>query len=619
LSQFWCCDLIVIFKTINDDAVKQKAGWVLISLMLQFLQVQAQEVTLYQQFNGRYDFTIFGNTLNYAPNGLNTLCNISTSSTASLVLSPDDTVVKAYLYWAGSGSGDFELKLNGQDITADRSWNVIQNSSDLIFFSGFKDITNQVIAEGNTTYTLSDLDLTNVILDYCPNGTNFGGWAVIVVYESPTLPINQLNVYDGLDYVSNGHPIELELTSLNVIDNDGAKIGFLAWEGDENLALTESLKFNGTTLSNALNPGFNAFNNTNSFTGSDELYNMDIDVYDIQDLIVPGTDAASIALSSGQDFVIINAIATVLNSQLPDATVSVEDVEVECNSRNIVAHYTIYNLNSTDVLPAATPIAIYANDVFINYTETLAPLAVGESYSDVISLVIPPEVPLEFNLTFVVDDNGSGEGDVLEIDETNNGFNFQVLIPSSPTFNQPAPLYSCNLGSTRAIFDFSAYDDLVRQDASHTVSFHESEDDALNDFNEILNTSTYEASSTPHQIYVRIENSDQCFSVTSFTLNSRNCPPTVYNFVSANNDGRNDTFFIEGLRDIFIHFKLSVYNRWGVLLWNGSNNVADWDGIPTKGLLIDNNPAPDGTYYYVLELNDPGYPEPLTGFLYLNR
>ncbi|HEY0047544.1 MAG TPA: gliding motility-associated C-terminal domain-containing protein [Flavobacterium sp.] len=587
--------------------------------MLQFLQVQAQEVTLYQQFNGRYDFTIFGNTLNYAPNGLNTLCNISTSSTASLVLSPDDTVVKAYLYWAGSGSGDFELKLNGQDITADRSWNVIQNSSDLIFFSGFKDITNQVIAEGNTTYTLSDLDLTNVILDYCPNGTNFGGWAVIVVYESPTLPINQLNVYDGLDYVSNGHPIELELTSLNVIDNDGAKIGFLAWEGDENLALTESLKFNGTTLSNALNPGFNAFNNTNSFTGSDELYNMDIDVYDIQDLIVPGTDAASIALSSGQDFVIINAIATVLNSQLPDATVSVEDVEVECNSRNIVAHYTIYNLNSTDVLPAATPIAIYANDVFINYTETLAPLAVGESYSDVISLVIPPEVPLEFNLTFVVDDNGSGEGDVLEIDETNNGFNFQVLIPSSPTFNQPAPLYSCNLGSTRAIFDFSAYDDLVRQDASHTVSFHESEDDALNDFNEILNTSTYEASSTPHQIYVRIENSDQCFSVTSFTLNSRNCPPTVYNFVSANNDGRNDTFFIEGLRDIFIHFKLSVYNRWGVLLWNGSNNVADWDGIPTKGLLIDNNPAPDGTYYYVLELNDPGYPEPLTGFLYLNR
>jgi gliding motility-associated-like protein len=619
LSQFWCCDLIVIFKTINDDAVKQKAGWVLISLMLQFLQVQAQEVTLYQQFNGRYDFTIFGNTLNYAPNGLNTLCNISTSSTASLVLSPDDTVVKAYLYWAGSGSGDFEVKLNGQDITADRSWNITQNASGLIFFSGFKDITDQVIAEGNTTYTLSDLDLTNVILDYCPNGTNFGGWAVIVVYESPTLPINQLNVYDGLDYVSNGHPIELELTSLNVIDNDGAKIGFLAWEGDENLALTESLKFNGTTLSNALNPGFNAFNNTNSFTGSDELYNMDIDVYDIQDLIVPGTDAASIALSSGQDFVMINAVATVLNSQLPDATVSVENVNVECNSRNIVAHYTIYNLNSTDVLPAATPIAIYANDVFINYTETLAPLAVGESYSDVISLVIPPEVPLEFNLTFVVDDNGSGEGDVLEIDETNNGFNFQVLIPSSPTFNQPAPLYSCNLGSTRAIFDFSAYDDLVRQDASHTVSFHESEDDALNDFNEILNTSTYEASSTPHQIYVRIENSDQCFSVTSFTLNSRNCPPTVYNFVSANNDGRNDTFFIEGLRDIFIHFKLSVYNRWGVLLWNGSNNVADWDGIPTKGLLIDNNPAPDGTYYYVLELNDPDYPEPLTGFLYLNH
>ena len=29
--------------------------------------------------------------------------------------------------------------------------------------------------------------------------------------------------------------------------------------------------------------------------------------------------------------------------------------------------------------------------------------------------------------------------------------------------------------------------------------------------------------------------------------------------------------------------------------------------------------APEGTYYYILYLNDPDYTEPLTGYLYLTR
>jgi hypothetical protein len=62
----------------------------------------------------------------------------------------------------------------------------------------------------------------------------------------------------------------------------------------------------------------NAFNGTNSFTGS-TLYNMDLDVYNIQNNNI-GDTSAQIQLTSGQDFVMINAIVTKLNSQLPDAT-----------------------------------------------------------------------------------------------------------------------------------------------------------------------------------------------------------------------------------------------------------------------------------------------------------
>jgi hypothetical protein len=40
--------------------------------------------------------------------------------------------------------------------------------------------------------------------------------------------------------------------------------------------------------------------------------------------------------TSGQDFVMINAIVTKLNSQLPDATLRINNIDLACDSRN---HY----------------------------------------------------------------------------------------------------------------------------------------------------------------------------------------------------------------------------------------------------------------------------------------
>src|SRR5690606_35938471 len=143
---------------------------------------------------------------------------------------------------------------------------------------------------------------------------------IFVVYENDNLPLNQLNLYDGLQLVPNS--IDIELPSLNVIDNIGAKIGFIAWEGDENIANNEVLSINGNILGNPpLNPSNNAFNGTNSVTGATDMYNMDLDIYDIQNLIEIGDESADISLESGQDFVMVNAIITKLNSQLPDATI----------------------------------------------------------------------------------------------------------------------------------------------------------------------------------------------------------------------------------------------------------------------------------------------------------
>jgi uncharacterized membrane protein len=66
----------------------------------------------------------------------------------------------------------------------------------------------------------------------------------------------------------------------------------------------------------------------------------------------------------------INAIVTKLNSQLPDATLRINDIALLCNSRKITIDYSVYNTNSTAIVPA-TPIAIYANGLLIGTTKTL--------------------------------------------------------------------------------------------------------------------------------------------------------------------------------------------------------------------------------------------------------
>ena len=123
--------------------------------------------------------------------------------------------------------------------------------------------------------------------------------------------------------------------------------------------------------------------------------------------------------------------------------------------------------------------------------------------------------------------------------------------------------------------------------------------------NPIITPSNYIALTTPKEIFVRIDNAN-CYAITSFILNTKNCPPTVYNYISANNDGQNDVFFIEGLRNIFLDYKIEIYSRWGRLLWTGNQNDPDWNGYVKDG--IDQRKAPDGTYFYFIFLNDPDYP-----------
>ncbi len=72
----------------------------------------------------------------------------------------------------------------------------------------------------------------------------------------------------------------------------------------------------------------------------------------------------------------------------------------------------------------------------------------------------------------------------------------------------------------------------------------------------------------------------------------------IFTAVSANGDGINDVFYIANIEE-YPENKLYIFNRWGnkVFETEGYNN--EW-----RGTWNGNRDLPDGTYYYILELND---------------
>ncbi|MCB0782209.1 MAG: gliding motility-associated C-terminal domain-containing protein, partial [Flavobacteriales bacterium] len=79
-----------------------------------------------------------------------------------------------------------------------------------------------------------------------------------------------------------------------------------------------------------------------------------------------------------------------------------------------------------------------------------------------------------------------------------------------------------------------------------------------------------------------------------------------------NGDGYNDTWVIDFV-ELFPDIEVEIYNRWGELLFRSVGYQQPWDGRYDGGLV------PVGTYYYVVVLNDPDFPDPFTGPLTVIR
>jgi len=99
----------------------------------------------------------------------------------------------------------------------------------------------------------------------------------------------------------------------------------------------------------------------------------------------------------------------------------------------------------------------------------------------------------------------------------------------------------------------------------------------------------------------------------------------VYNAVSPNNDGRNDFFKIDGIQN-HPNNRVSIYNRWGVKVFETSNydsNGNVFNGYANgKSAFNNDHKLPTGTYFYVLnyELKNDSDSKNIEkiGYLYLS-
>jgi gliding motility-associated-like protein len=403
-------------------------------------------LTLREQFNGAYGYTIIGNTHNEFDNWQEPYpeCQMLTQSSATLNLEPNQNIVGAYLYWSGIGDGGLNptVQLNGINHTSSDTSIVYPESFSLVsYFGAFKDVTAQVLSTGNGTYTFSNLDLNSIMDIYCTHGIYFSGWYIVLIYEEIGLPSVQLNIYDGLNAISydiNSGTSSLDIDNLSIESTDDAQMTYVAWNGSPNLFYGESIAVNGNILSDALNPPDNPFNGTNSFTNSSTNWNQDIDTFNISQYVAVGDTQANITMSSIY-FRFLQTIVTSIRSQLPDASVNINQVTGQevCANRELLVECTIYNTNSNAALPII-PVAYYANGELVGTQSTVAPIPVGQSVTFTNEIVIPSTIPDTFTLEVRADFSISLNGTVAESNENNNT-DSQIITFSAdtviPTFN----------------------------------------------------------------------------------------------------------------------------------------------------------------------------------------
>ncbi len=111
----------------------------------------------------------------------------------------------------------------------------------------------------------------------------------------------------------------------------------------------------------------------------------------------------------------------------------------------------------------------------------------------------------------------------------------------------------------------------------------------------------YPAEAAPYTVTLFVANDYGCIDSVSKMVTIRDVPLFFPNVITPNDDGLND-FFVISNAEYYTNTQLTVYNRWGGIVYSANNYRNDWDG----------GKCPDGTYFYIFSYLDKTYQSTLT-------
>lgn len=139
----------------------------------------------------------------------------------------------------------------------------------------------------------------------------------------------------------------------------------------------------------------------------------------------------------------------------------------------------------------------------------------------------------------------------------------------------------------------------------------------------LLNDSTVmNPSATPDSTVdfaIEVFNNDGCWAkdtVRVVVKVSVACVLHIYNGITPNGDADNNVWWIDGIKS-FPDNNVAIFNRWGTRVWSAKgydNKDIVWSGKDSQGQEL-----PDGTYYYIIEIQSDSGKDTFSGWVEVTR
>lgn len=187
--------------------------------------------------------------------------------------------------------------------------------------------------------------------------------------------------------------------------------------------------------------------------------------------------------------------------------------------------------------------------------------------------------------------NGLNEGDIIYLESVVDGgcAGIQTLTSDTITVN---PVPTVDAGDDKVIIE----GDSVMLSATSTGAV----DYLWTPSNGISNDTLLTPKASPKMsidYIITATNEFGCSVSDAVRVDVMNSPDLSYNSFTPDGDGVNDTWIIENM-DQYPNAKVSIFNRWGVSVFESTGYLKPWDGTN----FLNGEALPVGSYYYVIDL-----------------